>query len=69
MIMLKELRTEFFLLLSNQYEESMHLAICHHSRYNKNMPEVKKKNEEKIQSWTKRFIKKYRPALVELSKK
>lgn len=34
------------------------------------MPEVKKKNEEKkIESWTKRFIKKYRPALVELSKK
>jgi hypothetical protein len=38
-------------------------------RYNENMSEVKKKNEEKIKSWTKQFIKKYRPALVELSKK
>lgn len=33
------------------------------------MPEVKKDNDEKIKSWTKRFIKKYRPALIELSKK
>jgi hypothetical protein len=33
------------------------------------MSEAKKKNEEKIKSWTKQFIKKHRPALIELSKK
>jgi len=52
-----------------RHGELMYLVIYHYSRYNKNMPEVKKKNDEKIKSWTKQFIKKYRPALVELSKK
>lgn len=33
------------------------------------MSEAEKQNEQKIKSWTKQFIKKYRPALIELSKK
>jgi hypothetical protein len=33
------------------------------------MSEVEKKDDEKIKSWTKQFIKKYHLALVELSKK
>jgi len=33
------------------------------------MPVTQKKNDEKIKNWTKQFIKKYRPALIELSKK
>lgn len=43
----------------------MYLAKWYSSIMNKSLPN----NKIKTQDWTKKFIKKYRPALKELAKK